>query len=193
MTKVYITSDSHFFHKNIIQYENRPFGSVEEMNEVMIKNWNKVVSKEDKIFHLGDFAFSNKEKTLELVSKLNGYKILILGNHDKRRNIQFYRDVGFNEVYKWSIIYSEWYILSHSPIYVNENMPYINIDGHIHNKEMVGLNKNQKNSYINVCVEKANYTPVLFADLMKSFKETNEECINRIKAEHFVEEWEAPF
>ena len=76
-SRVFITSDHHFFHKNILKYEDRPFETVEQMNSSMIKSWNSVVSKNDKVFHLGDFIFSNKEDTKSIVSKLNG-KILKL-------------------------------------------------------------------------------------------------------------------
>ncbi|MFD2878778.1 hypothetical protein ACFTAO_26970 [Paenibacillus rhizoplanae] len=55
MSKVYFTSDHHFGHKLIIDFESRPFGDADEMDKVMISNWNAVVGKEDTVFHLGDF------------------------------------------------------------------------------------------------------------------------------------------
>lgn len=158
--RVFITSDHHFFHKNVITYEARPFEDVEHMNKKLINNWNKVISKNDKVFHLGDFSFANKEKTKEIVSKLNGYKILIMGNHDKSRKPSFYLECGFNEVYKWPIIYCQWYILSHEPVYLEKNSPYINIHGHVHSKKYEGT------SHINVCVENTEYYPVLFSDIL---------------------------
>ena len=66
----YITSDQHFFHKNIIDYENRPYSSVEEMNEDLITKWNSVVSNEDTVFCLGDFALSNKDNIIEIGNRL---------------------------------------------------------------------------------------------------------------------------
>jgi calcineurin-like phosphoesterase family protein len=80
--KKFITSDLHFFHKNVITYCNRPWNTVEEMNEGMIENWNKVVTNDDIVYILGDFSLSPKAVEL-ILPRLNGKeKILILGNHD---------------------------------------------------------------------------------------------------------------
>ena len=83
MQKVFFTSDHHFGHGNIIDFESRPFMDVEQMNDQMIEAWNSVVGNDDMVFHLGDFSFLNREKTKGIVSKLNGYKHLIMGNHDR--------------------------------------------------------------------------------------------------------------
>lgn len=80
---IHFISDTHFGHKNIIQYSNRPFASVEEMNEGMIEAWNDKVQPDDTIYHLGDFAFMPYEEFRKLIRRLNGKKYLILGNHDK--------------------------------------------------------------------------------------------------------------
>ena len=58
-TKIWFTSDTHFFHNNIIDYCKRPFVNAEEMNEYIIKQWNSVVKPQDEVYHLGDFAFGN--------------------------------------------------------------------------------------------------------------------------------------
>lgn len=81
-TNTWITSDLHFFHKNIINFCNRPFNSVDEMNEKLIDEWNSKVKEDDWIYHLGDFAFCGHNKVLDLFSKLNGNILLIEGNHD---------------------------------------------------------------------------------------------------------------
>ena len=76
-------ADMHFDHDSIIAYDNRPFDSVEEMNEALIANWNRVVTDpEDLTWILGDFCFRDGERWVELLSRLNGRKALILGNHD---------------------------------------------------------------------------------------------------------------
>ena len=94
-------SDTHFNHKNIIAYQNRPFASVQEMNTTMIENWNRTVSRKDEVFFLGDLSFKqNKDALRELIASLNGYKILLIGNHDRRYSPEVWMELGFDEVYK---------------------------------------------------------------------------------------------
>ena len=64
--KIWLIGDTHFDHANIIKYCSRPFGSVEEMEEILIQNWNKVVGEEDKVFMIGDFALCGKDKIIEI-------------------------------------------------------------------------------------------------------------------------------
>lgn len=80
---MWFISDTHWGHSNIIRFCSRPFSSVEEMNEKLIENWNEVVKPEDTVWHLGDFAFFSKPKIENVLSRLNGNKHLILGNHDQ--------------------------------------------------------------------------------------------------------------
>lgn len=80
-SNIYFTSDSHWGHKNIIDYCNRPFSSVEEMNETLINNWNIAVGKNDVIFHLGDICFGGSSVWESILPRLNGKIHLILGNH----------------------------------------------------------------------------------------------------------------
>lgn len=94
--KDWFTSDTHFYHRNVIQYCKRPYSSVEEMHAALIANWNELVKPEDRIWVLGDFSFSNVQKTKAILDQLNGYKILVPGNHDKARNQML--NAGFNEV-----------------------------------------------------------------------------------------------
>jgi len=89
---VLFASDFHFDHKNVIEYCNRPFSSVEEMNEAMIANWNKVVGEKDDIYVVGDFAFSDPRP---FAARLNGRKYLIKGNHDYRWESKL------NECFEW--------------------------------------------------------------------------------------------
>ena len=77
---IYFTADTHFQHKNIIKYCNRPFFNIEEHDETLIDNWNKVVKDDDIIYHLGDFCFSDHNKILR---RLKGKIIFIKGSHDK--------------------------------------------------------------------------------------------------------------
>ena len=80
---LYFTSDTHYFHKNILAYSKRPFADVEEMNQTMIDRWNKVVKPTDSVWILGDISFAkDHNETLKILGQLNGAKGLIAGNHD---------------------------------------------------------------------------------------------------------------
>ena len=126
----WVISDTHFYHSKILGYCQRPFETVEEMNEVLIKNWNSVINEDDIVYILGDFCFGNKEMLREIVSQLKGRKILILGNHD-RLTKGAYLDVGFETVTKNPMIVDEDFILSHHPLQGDLGRFY-NIHGHKH-------------------------------------------------------------
>lgn len=83
-SKLFFTADTHFGHTNIIKYTDRPFESTHDMNKAMIDGWNSVVSKDDIVYHLGDFAYRNKSQLDTYTSQLNGTIHLVLGNHDKQ-------------------------------------------------------------------------------------------------------------
>lgn len=81
MSRIFFTSDLHFYHSNVIGYCNRPYESVEEMNEALITNWNSVVGPDDTVYCLGDLSLAIRP--IELFShRLNGKKFLVPGNHD---------------------------------------------------------------------------------------------------------------
>ena len=86
--KIFLTSDTHFLHENIIKYCKRPFKSIEENDEEIIRRWNEKVPEDGIVFHLGDVAFGNKAKVDEILKRLNGKIYLVIGNHDWRRIIQ---------------------------------------------------------------------------------------------------------
>jgi len=86
MNKVFVTSDLHFGHRNILKFNprTRPYETVEKMDDALISNWNAVVSPSDDVFNLGDLSFHrNFNVTLEILERLNGRHHLILGNHDR--------------------------------------------------------------------------------------------------------------
>ena len=157
--KIFEISDTHFGHNNVIKYCNRPFKSVEEMDERMIKNWNETVSNNDTVIHLGDFGLGKKEYISSIVQRLNGKKILILGNHDNWSE-QSYRDMGFHTVSRFPILYDGFYIMSHAPIQLPQTTPYKNLYGHIHNDPNYIDNAFSK-CY---CVERIGYRPELLYD-----------------------------
>lgn len=91
----FVVADLHFGHENIIKYESRPFANVEEMNVRLIELWNSTVGNDDLVYVLGDFTLSRRIDVIKnLVSSLNGRKILIMGNHDTRKS-KDYVECGF--------------------------------------------------------------------------------------------------
>jgi calcineurin-like phosphoesterase family protein len=164
---VFFIADTHFGHENIIRYEKRPFSNANEMANVLIKNWNNAVSKKDKVFVLGDFSFYPKEKTTQICKSLNGEKFLVKGNHDGKSDT-YYLECGFAHVCQYPIIYDQFWILSHEPFYVNTNMPYANIFGHVHGNKIYADHSPQ--SYC-VSVERINYTPINYEKIKVSVSE----------------------
>lgn len=150
----WVWSDTHFFHENIIKYENRPFENAKEMNKVLLSNWRKKVKSKDILYHLGDVSLANKIETEKIIKSMPGYKILILGNHDRSHSEKWWREVGFDAVYKYPIIIEGFYMLSHEPLYVGPETPYANIHGHTHSESSVNKLK------FNVSVENINYEPI---------------------------------
>lgn len=78
----FFTSDTHFDHRNIIAYCNRPFSSVQEMNDTIIRRWNAAIGPEDSVYHLGDFALTSRVRINELARQLNGRIYMCFGSHD---------------------------------------------------------------------------------------------------------------
>lgn len=97
--KVWFTSDLHFWHKNICKYCNRPYETIEEMNEAIITNWNSVVQEDDIVFVLGDLGFCGIEKLRHLMSQLKGKIFLIQGNHDSDKIVNKLYEEGLIEDY----------------------------------------------------------------------------------------------
>lgn len=168
MGKTFVYSDPHFGHANIIKYESRPFQNVHDMDYQLIKRWNQEVSKDDTVFVLGDVSFYNKEETAHIINQLNGRKFLILGNHDRGRSVKWWKEVGFDEVSKYPIIYGGFFIMSHEPVYLNEHMLYVNIHGHTHSQSY------ESKQYVNVSVEKIDYRPVLLDSIISRYKNEND-------------------
>jgi len=157
--KIFVTADTHFNHENIIKYCNRPYKNSKEMNEEIIKNWNEVVSKNDIIYHLGDFGFGSKEELKEIFDRLNGKKYLIMGNHDFRVGKKYYYELGFIEVYKKQCEFNK-YIFTHKPIEVPLNK--INIYGHIHDKKIEP--KYDNSNHLCVSIDRTSFKPMLLME-----------------------------
>jgi calcineurin-like phosphoesterase family protein len=136
------------------------------MNEVLVKNWNNTVSKDDIVYHLGDVAFGDNKNVKNFVQRLQGRKMLILGNHDRYKPTE-YMNMGFEWASRFPIIFNGFYILSHEPIFLEANSPMANLYGHLHQNNYQSPNLN----YYNCCVEQHDYKPVDFDEIVKHFQE----------------------
>lgn len=133
MGKIFYISDLHFGHKNILGYDGRPFFTVAEMDKALIDNWNSVVKNGDTVYVLGDVSWYNKEDQKNIVNQLNGFKILIYGNHDYN---SYHKD-GFDAHYDYLEINDNGrkVVLCHYPIVSFNGMyrGWYHLYGHVHN------------------------------------------------------------
>src|SRR5579859_2101998 len=108
-TKIFVISDTHFNHKNILTFKDKDdrlfrgdrFVDVDAMNEFMIAKWNEKVRPQDKIYHLGDVYFGPADEADKILARLNGRKRLILGNHDKSKDPILYKH--FKTIVMWRV------------------------------------------------------------------------------------------
>ena len=154
---VFVISDLHFGHANIIKIANRPYKNVNEMDEDLIKRWNSVAKSDDTIYIIGDFAL----KVKKYISKLNGKKILITGNHDKleQDDYSYFEKVYRN--YHECTINNQKYVMCHYPM-ISWNGMFRNsilLYGHIHNSHKPFEKVNLPNAFCVNC-EMNNYTPI---------------------------------
>ncbi|WP_341323496.1 metallophosphoesterase [Solibacillus sp. FSL H8-0523] len=133
---IFFTADQHFFHKNVLTFEQRPFATVEEMNEALIQAWNRVVGYLDTVYVIGDFVFHKYANWVEILERLRGQIVLIRGNHDDNKVVKRlvnegyfydYHDVG---VYLKVDGHQLW--LSHYPMEIGLRPKKWSIHGHIH-------------------------------------------------------------
>jgi calcineurin-like phosphoesterase family protein len=168
--KVFIWSDHHFGHKNIIRFSDRPYPDLELMNHCLIGNNNKVVDDNDICIWGGDIGFMNDKFINEYLDQCKGYKILIIGNHDF--NKKKLRNLNFDEIHMTYHFnrYNIDFAISHYPM---NNLPaeVINIHGHMHGEI---YNSPQ---HLNICVEHTNYHPMLLNDVTWNGKMRHEEII----------------
>jgi calcineurin-like phosphoesterase family protein len=160
-----------------MQYCDRPFSSIEEMNEKLISNWNSVVDPDATVFHLGDFAFGTISQWEEVRSRLNGEIHLILGNHDfhnytnyRERLEKMFASVTMQqviEVGKHKIWMNHYPFLTFAGIYREKN-PAIELFGHVHLKPQSRGADTSRLDYAlptqyDVGVDLNNFTPVPFS------------------------------
>ena len=158
---IYFTSDTHFGSQRTLELSKRPFTSVEEMDRVMIDNWNSVVGKDDIVYHLGDFG------NYDIIKQLNGMVVLIYGNYevdDSKKNPELYSELiskGFHNVLDWEDEQYDFEIngnlicMAHKPTAIMDtDTDKIHLFGHIHKLQMV------KKRGLNVGVDCHNFTPI---------------------------------
>ena len=193
VSKIWFVSDTHYSHLNIIKYCNRPFGSVEEMNEALVNNWNSVVKPDDHVYHLGDFCFGNVEKwnwCLE-PGRLNGHIHLILGNHDPERVfrdgtlIERFDSIDYQKILiidGWTVILNHFPFLSFSN---NFDHKVIGLSGHTHVGQLSSsvesydkLNAMYKPNQYDVGVDNNNFTPVSWVEVKNKVTTQIENNVN---------------
>jgi len=157
---IYLISDTHFGHKNIISTCKRPFKTVEEMDETMINNWNSIIKHGDVVYFLGDFAWKKHDDYLD---KLKGTIVFIKGNHDEKFDMIMYPEL--------TIQYKGYtFILIHDKANVSHKnlgkKAYV-ISGHTHNKDVY---IDFLNHDINVSVEQINYKMISLDQIISDLK-----------------------
>jgi len=181
MPSVFLVSDTHFGHKGVCHFTRndgvtklRPFDTPEEMDEFMVEAWNKKVKPNDKVYHLGDVVINRR--ALKIMSRLNGDKVLIRGNHDIFPDVE-YRE-HFRELRAYHVM--NGMILSHIPVHAESLGRFgVNIHGHLHANrvkkargvdartgEVLYSDENDVR-YHCVCVEQTDFAPILFEDVIK--------------------------
>ena len=180
MPSVFLVSDTHFGHKGVCHFTRndgvtklRPWDNPEEMDEFMVEAWNARVRPNDKVYHLGDVVMSRR--SLSIMDRLNGDKVLIRGNHDIFKD-EDYRKY-FRELRAYHVM--NGMILSHIPIHSESLGRFgVNIHGHLHaNRVMRPARVLEEfidhgcttidERYHCVCVEQTDFAPILFEDVIK--------------------------
>ena len=161
--KTWIISDTHFFHENIGRYCNRP----ENWQELIIKNWNDLISPGDTVLHLGDFALGKKSNFELLTGMLNGKLFLIRGNHDRlsKTYCEAHGVTLMNESLQSEMGGQVKLIFSHRPIVSLED-GWINLHGHIHNVPSPSEGSTLGPNHINMSVEVREYRPWRLSEII---------------------------
>lgn len=183
----FFTSDTHFGHANIIRFCNRPFRNVEEMNEILIENWNKVVSKGDTVFHLGDFAFGGSSVWNSIIPRLNGHINLIIGNHDRKNLRQGYMSYFDMVVPQLQIeIEDNSIYLNHYPFlcYGGSYRGVWQLFGHVHSGPQAdGLDISRLRVLLptqyDVGVDNNNFTPISYREVKEKIESQKNESLDR--------------
>ena len=189
--EVMVVADLHFS-DDVVRKLNRPqFNNIYEMDDYLVKKWNKVVSKDTIVWVLGDVGTKNGCSN---VRKLNGHKKLIVGNHDeemfldkngkvdKEALIEFYKSVGFEEIFFYPVFFNDNVLLSHEPQLINSEY-MINIHGHTHK------NKLNLQGYYNISCDATMLCPVKIQNFTR-FAESKKKVRKRFGKEWYYEHYQ---
>lgn len=167
MSQTWLIGDTHFGHKNILNFKRndgevlRKFHDVHHMDQYMISAWNAVVGPDDKVYHLGDVAMCNITRLTEIFSQLPGRKVLIKGNHDTLKLSQYAQ--LFSDVRAYHVL--DNILLAHIPVHPESLSRWKGqVHGHLH------YNKVKDPRYFNISVECINYTPINFEEVKKYYE-----------------------
>lgn len=171
MKDIFFISDTHFGHANALTFKRkdgsplRSFSCVEEMDEHMVTCWNSVVKPNDRIYHCGDVVIN--KNFLHILDRLNGKKVLIMGNHDIFGHQAYLQH--FEDIRAYKVMPKQGIIASHIPVHTDSLYRFpTNIHGHLHADRVPDASNPHKidNRYVNVCVESVNYTPVHLDEIL---------------------------
>jgi len=140
---IYVSADSHFGHDRIRESCQRPFASLDEMNETLVAKWNATVAPEDTVWHLGDFAWNSGSE--HFFYRLNGQKHLIIGNHDSKKvlALPWLSQQPYHELTTIEDGTKVYWVLFHYPI-ENWNRRHhgsIHLHGHDHGRTRAMANR----------------------------------------------------
>ena len=171
---IYFTSDLHLGHENIIRFQNRPFTNANEMNKVLITNYNAVIRPDDTVYILGDLCFRmpSLEAANEIISSMNGKKILIRGNHDKQYNERLFTQIKDFETLKIHEPGNAFFAMMHYPMlsWPHSHHGSIQLHGHVH-----GTREDNENNLLegvrryDVGVDANDYYPVSLNKILEFF------------------------
>lgn len=170
---IYFTSDLHLGYPKVIRHRNRPFNTVQEMNETLIENYNSRITHKDTVYLLGDMTqYVEPEVANSMLSRLNGKKILLIGNHDKYKKY----DAGiFKEIrdYKFLVTKRALIALMHYPMLAWNRYQHgsLMLHGHIHSTgEYNEANRAEGIRRYDVGVDANNFYPVSLDEILKFFE-----------------------
>lgn len=194
MSKIFLTSDTHFGHDREFLWGPRGFTSSQEHDEAVIKNWNETVSAEDTVYHLGDLMLGDNLYGIECVKRLNGHIKLIRGNHDTDARWKLYEKLPNVELVGWAdvIKYKKYnFYLSHHPTLTSnlEKAPHlrmhlINLYGHTH---QMGKFYQDMPYMFHVGLDSNDNRPILLDDAIELMKEETKRCIALLGEEESAE------